>query len=144
MDPPAEQGDARSARKPVDDLRTQAIIGAAIEVHKVLGSGYLEKVYHLALEHELSAIGVPFKSEVEMPIWYKGHRLGATYRVDVLCHGDIVVELKAQKSVGVVEQAQVINYLKAGRVPVGLLMNFGEAVLNVKRFVGPEHFRAVQ
>lgn len=144
MDISPEQGNARNARKPVDDPRTQAILGAAIEVHKTLGSGYLEKVYHLALEHELRAAGVPFQSEVEMSIWYKGHRLEATYRADVLCHGDILLELKAQKSVGGVEHAQVINYLKAGHVPVGLLLNFGEPVLNIRRFVGPEHFHSIR
>ena len=138
---PTEQGNARNARNPLDDPRTQAIIGAAIEVHTVLGPGYLEKVYHLALEEELAAVGVPYRSEVDMPVWYKGHLLGVGYRADLVCHGDVLVELKAQRAVGKPEAAQVINYLKAGRVPVGLLLNFGEPVLNVKRFVGPEHFR---
>ncbi len=141
MSDPAEQGTARNARKPLDDDRTKAILGAAIEVHTTLGAGYLEKVYHLALEVELARAAVPFRSEVEMPIWYKGRLLGATYRADVVAYGDILVELKAQRSVGVAEHAQVINYLKAGRLPVGLLLNFGEPTLNIKRFVGPEHFR---
>ena len=138
---PTEQGNARSSPNPVDDSRTKAIIGCAIAVHRVLGAGYLEKVYHLALERELRDAGIPFRSEVEMPIWYKGELLPVGYRADVVCHDDIVLELKAQKSVGVVEQAQVINYLKVGRMPIGLLLNFGEPVLNVKRFVGPAHFR---
>lgn len=110
-------------------------------MHKILGSGYLERVYHLALEVELAQRKVPFRSEVEVPIWYKGDRLRATYRADIIAYDDVLVELKAQRSVGVVEQAQVINYLKAGRLPVGLLLNFGESTLNIRRFVGPEHFQ---
>ena len=138
---PAEQGAHGDARKPLEDPRTQAIIGSAIEVHRVLGPGYLERVYHEALEIELGAAGVPFRSEVEIPVWYRGIRLPATYRADIVCHGDVLLELKAQTAVGAVEQAQVINYLKACRLPVGLLLNFGQERLAVRRFVGPEHFR---
>ena len=111
-----------------------------MEVHKNLGAGYLERVYHQALEMELNLAGIPFESEFELPIHYKGAVLPATYRADLICHGDILLELKAQRTVGAVEQAQVINYLKAGHIPIGLLLNFGEGLLNVKRFVGPEQF----
>lgn len=141
MDEPPEQGTARNARKPFEDPRTQAIIGAAIEVHKTLGPGFLERVYHEALQVELARAGIPFGSEVEVPVHYKGFRLPATYRTDLVCHGDILVELKAQQSVGTSEAAQVINYLKACRLPVGLLLNFGEPELRIKRYVGPEQFR---
>lgn len=143
MTSPPEQGTARNARKPFQDAQTQAVLAAATEVHRHLGAGYLEKVYHLAMERELAAAGIPYRSEVEVPVWYKGHPLGVGYRADLICFKDVLVELKAQKSVGQVEAAQVINYLKGGRLPVGLLLNFGEPVLNIKRFVGPEHFQAV-
>jgi GxxExxY protein len=140
VDSPLEQGNARNPRKPFDDPRTAAIIGAAIEVHRTLGPGYLERVYHDALEIELAAVGVPFESEVGIPIRYKGIRLAAHYRVDLVCHGEVLVELKAQQSVGNVEAAQLINYLTACRLPIGLLLNFGESELRIKRYVGPEHF----
>ncbi|MFA5944563.1 MAG: GxxExxY protein [Candidatus Thermoplasmatota archaeon] len=141
MDAPTEQGNARNARKPFDDARTEAIIAAAIEVHMTLGPGYLERVYHEALEIELERAGIPFASEVDVAVHYKEIILPATYRADVICHGDILLELKAQRIIAGLERAQVINYLKAGRIPVGLLLNFGEELLNVKRFVGPSHFQ---
>jgi GxxExxY protein len=140
MDEGPEQ---RNAQNPQNrpDPRKRDIIGAAIEVHSTLGSGYLERVYHEALALELKGLGIPFRSEVEVPIWYKGIPLGVGYRADLLCFGDLLVELKAQESIGRVDAAQVINYLKAGRIPVGLLLNFGEPILRIKRFAGPEHFR---
>lgn len=141
MATPPEQGTARNPRKPFGDPRTEAILGAAIEVHACLGPGYLERVYHQALEVELEDRAIPFRSEVEAPVYYKGRRLQATYRVDLVCHGNLLVELKAQQSVSGIEAAQVINYLKACRFPVGLLLNFGEPALRIKRYVGPEHFR---
>lgn len=142
MDAPPEHGEPRNPRKPFGDERTEAIIGAAIEVHKTLGPGYLERVYHEALAIELGRARVPFVSELEVPVYYKGIRLAATYRADMVCHGDILLELKAQSSTGAPESAQVLNYLKACKLPTGLLLNFGAGRLFVKRFVGPEHFRA--
>lgn len=126
-------------RKGVDDDRTSAVLGAAIEVHKELGRGYLERVYHLALCRELSDAGVPYESEREIPVWYKGERLPATYRADFLCYGDLLVELKAHAGLGRPDVAQTVNYLKACRLPLGLLLNFGTPTLEIRRIVMPAH-----
>jgi GxxExxY protein len=115
------------------DARTYAIVGAAMEVHSTLGCGFLEKVYHLAMENEFRRRGIPFESEVLLPISYKGDVLPCTYRVDLLCYGEVIVELKALQAVGGVELAQVLNYLKAGTCDVGLLLNFGVRRLEARR-----------
>ncbi|MES2154078.1 MAG: GxxExxY protein [bacterium] len=140
--PPPEHGNPPNPQQPTSDPRTEAIIGAAIEVQRELGTGYLEKVYHLALEIELAARRIPFQSEVEIPVWYKGERLAATYRADFVCYGDVVVELKAIVQAGRIEQAQLVHYLVAGRKPIGLLLNFGGSPLQIRRAVGPAHFQA--
>lgn len=119
------------------DERTFAVIGAAIEVHRTLGVGFLERVYQLALAQELASRGIPFAAEVELPIHYKGERLACGYRVDFLCFGELVVETKAIKCLGPIEAAQVLNYLKAGSFATGLLLNFGDTQLEVKRLSGP-------
>lgn len=122
----------------VGDQRTYTIIGAAMEVHQELGPGFLEPVYQEALAQELQERGVPFAREVALPILYKGRKLGTGYRADFICYEDVLVELKAQQSVGKVEQAQVIHYLKATGISAGLLLNFGELSLYYKRFAGPK------
>ena len=99
----------------VMDDQTYQIIGAAMEVHKELGCGFLEPVYQEALELELADRKIPFWAQVEMPVFYKGRQLRASYRADVLCYESVVVELKALGKLGDVETAQVLNYLKAGR-----------------------------
>lgn len=123
------------------DPRTGAIIGAVLEVHLELGPGYLEKVYHLALMHEMRTRGLRFDTEVVLPIYYKGHRLATAYRADLIVEGDILVELKAVETLTKVHSAQVIHYLSACRVPVGLLLNFAAPRLAIRRFVGPAHFQ---
>ena len=117
------------------DPRTYAIIGAAMEVHNQLGRGFLEAVYQEALAVELASRDVPFAREVELPILYKGVRLHTGYRADFVCYDTIILELKSLRSTGVVEDAQLINYLKATRLQVGLLLNFGANSLEFKRFV---------
>ncbi len=120
------------------DPRTHAIIGAAIEVHRQLGPGFLEAVYREALGLELAARGVTHECEVELPISYKGHRLATAYRADMICCERIVVELKALPRLSGTEESQIINYLKATGHHLGLLLNFGAASLEYKRFVfGP-------
>src|SRR6516165_1052630 len=95
------------------DPRTDAIIGAAMEVHRQLGCGFLEAVYQEALEIELKRAGVPASPQVELPIFYRGQRLNCYYIADFVCYESIIVELKALSRLSGVEDAQVLNYLKA-------------------------------
>jgi GxxExxY protein len=115
------------------DPRTFAIIGAAMGVHGELGSGFLEAVYQEALAIELARSGIPYVREPELPVSYKGQRLGATYRPDFICFDAVIVELKAIKAITPIEEAQAINYLKASGYPVALVINFGAESLQYKR-----------
>jgi GxxExxY protein len=117
------------------DPRTYAIIGAAIEVHKQLGHGFLEPVYQESLAIEFDKRSIPFQREVKLPIHYKDRLLSTTYSADFICFGSIVVELKALSRMSGVEEAQVINYLKATRHQLGLLLNFGTRSLEHRRIV---------
>ena len=117
------------------DARTHAIIGAALEVHRTLGSGFLEAVYQEALAKELGLRSVPFRTQHEIPVFYKGDRLSTTYRADFICFESIILELKAIRQITVVEEAQVLNYLKASGLRLALLLNFGAPSLQQKRFV---------
>jgi GxxExxY protein len=118
-----------------NDPRTYAIIGAAMEVHRQLGCGFLEAVYQEALEIELARAGVPAAPQVELPIYYRGQRLKCYYVADFVCYESIIVELKALSRLSGVEDAQVLNYLKATGLEVGLLLNFGTPSLQYKRLV---------
>jgi len=110
-----------------------AIVGAAIEVSNELGSGFLEAVYQEALEIELEERRIPFASQVPIEISYKGRRLVKEYVPDLICYGQVIVEIKAIKQLSSIEEAQLLNYLKATRKPVGVLLNFGTAKLEWKR-----------
>jgi len=122
-------------QKELKDERTYQIIGAAMEVHKHLGAGFLEAVYQEALERELTARSIPFQAQPELRIFYKGEALRKTYEPDFLCFEKIIVEIKALSDLTGVEEAQVINYLKASGLTLGLLMNFGSKSLEYKRLV---------
>ncbi|MFT3786325.1 MAG: GxxExxY protein [Tepidisphaeraceae bacterium] len=112
------------------------IVGAAIEVHRELGCGYLEGVYQEAFEREFAIRGIPFEAQKELTIYYKGERLNKTYFADVLCYGKVIVELKVLRELTSREESQLLNYLKATGLRVGLLINFGaEGVLDWKRMV---------
>jgi len=117
------------------DPKTYAIIGAAMEVHRELGHGFLEAVYQEALAIELMERGIPFHREVELPIRYKGQLLKTKYRADFLCHDSIVVETKAIAQLTSADQGQLINELKATGMEVGLLINFGAPSLEYRRLV---------
>ncbi|HKI97456.1 MAG TPA: GxxExxY protein [bacterium] len=104
-------------------------------VHRGLGTGFLEPVYQEALELELKGRAIPYSREPELPILYKGQRLRAHYRPDFICFDALIVELKALPRISGTEEAQVINYLKASRIPVGLLLNFGTRSLIYRRFI---------
>ncbi len=106
-----------------------------MEVHKQLGCGFLEAVYQEAMAIELTTRGIPFQQQVELPVFYKGTQLTTFYKADFICYASIIVELKALAQIGGIEDAQVINYLKATGFHVGLLLNFGARSLQYKRFV---------
>jgi GxxExxY protein len=117
------------------DSRTFAIIGAAMEVHRVLGSGFLEVLYRDALAIEFDLRLIPFVAEAPCQVTYKTHPLRGHYRMDFICFGSVVVEIKARFGTGPAEQAQVLSYLAATGHKTGLLLNFGAAKLEYKRFI---------
>ena len=111
-----------------------AIIGAAVEVHRELGPGFLEAVYQEALEIELARRRIPYQARQALPVYYKGQRLKKEYEADLICYEQIIVELKALDRLSGREEAQLLNYLKATGLEVGLIINFGPSV-EVKRMV---------
>ena len=117
------------------DPRTYAIIGAGMQVHGELGYGFLEAVYHEALEIELQERDIPYQREVLLPIRYKGIALQTAYRADFICFDSEVVELKALTRTTSLEEAQLINYLKCSSQETGLLLNFGTISLQHKRLI---------
>ena len=111
---------------------TEVVIGAAFEVANVIGAGFLEKVYERALIHELALRGVPAKAQVSFPISYKGKYLGE-YAADSLVDEKVIVELKCVDRFANEHLAQCINYLKASRLTVALLINFQKPKVEWKR-----------
>jgi GxxExxY protein len=122
-----------------DDPKTYAIIGAAIEVHRVLGAGFLEIFYKDALAIELALRKIPFRRELPIAIEYKGRPIRGDYKMDFVCYEEIVLEIKARSITGPADHAQVISYLASSKHRVGLLLNFGGAKLEQKRFVWTPH-----
>ena len=109
---------------------TEKVIGCAIEVHRVLGPGLLESTYQHCLAHELSLHGILFDVEAVLPVDYKGKKLDCGYRLDLVMHDRLIVELKAVDEVTGLHRAQLMTYLKLAKIEVGLLINF-----NVTRLV---------
>jgi GxxExxY protein len=100
------------------------IVACAIEVHKTLGPGLLESIYHTCLIEELEQSGLITESQVEVPVKYKGKDIGGKLRIDILVNELIIVELKSVESILPVHKAQLLSYMKLAHVPKGLLINF--------------------
>ncbi len=113
---------------------TRQIIGAAFEVWKVLGYGFLEKVYENALAEELLRRGLSVQQQFPIDVYYKGVLVGK-YAADLLVEGKVIVEIKAEKVYNPQHEAQLLNYLKATGIKVGLILNFGEQKCEHKRLV---------
>ena len=111
------------------------IRGAIFAVHCELGCGFLERVYQDALEYEFRERGIPYEREKLIQVMYKGKPLGEPYRADFVCYDKIIVELKALSELDGTHRAQVINYLKATKMKLGLLVNFGETSAKVERIL---------
>ena len=110
------------------------VIGAGMEVHSQLGPGFLESVYEEALAHELQLRNVSFERQKPLPVYYK-EKLVKEFVCDFWIGGKILVEIKAVRQITKNEEAQLMNYLKATRSRLGLLMNFGEPSLKFKRII---------
>ena len=111
------------------------IRGALFAVHRELGCGFLERVYQDALEVEFRLRNIPYEREKAIQIVYKGEPLGEPYRADFVCYSKVIIELKSVSEILDVHRAQIINYLKATKIKLGFLVNFGEESLNIERIV---------
>ena len=118
-----EGAEKSRALEPMDAL-TQAVIGAAIEVHKALGPGLLESLYESALCRELTLQGIPFERQVSLPVRYKGEPLEGNLRLDLVVANTLILELKAAERILPIHEAQLLSYLKLSGLHVGLLINF--------------------
>ena len=116
---------------------TEKIIGAAIEVHRTLGPGLLESAYETCLSFELAERGLEVDRQKPLPIVYKGNRLDAGYRLDLLVEDQVIVEIKAVDKIAPIHQSQLLSYLKLSGCEVGLLINFNVLVLKngIKRVI---------
>jgi GxxExxY protein len=113
-----------------------AVIGAAIEVHRELGPGFLEPVYQEALEIELTDRHIPFCAKQPLTLYYKQRQLQKKYEPDFICYDKVIAEIKALNQLSSTEESQLLNYLKATGLRVGLLINFGShGKLEWQRFV---------
>lgn len=114
---------------------TYKIIGACMSVHKGLGAGFLESVYHEALEKEFKIQKVNFDSKKKLQVYYNDAPLQKYFIADFICFDNIIVEIKAASFLHKDTEAQTINYLKSTNYPLGLLINFGQSSLTWKRFI---------
>jgi GxxExxY protein len=121
----------RGGRRDVNNLNelTDAIIGAAIDVHRTLGPGLLESTYEMCLCREPAIRGIPFERQVPIAVEYKGAKLDCGYRADIVVDGMILVEIKAVDSMLPIHDAQLLSYLKLGGWKIGLLINFDVELL---------------
>jgi GxxExxY protein len=113
-----------------------AIVGAAIEVHKEMGSGFLEAIYQEGMELELSDRGIPYTPQELLQVRYKGRLLKKYYLADFICFGSVLVEIKAIEKISGREESQMLNYLKATGLRAGIILNFGkDGLLDWKRMI---------
>jgi GxxExxY protein len=115
------------------DRRTFKIISCAYNVHNELGHGFPEKIYQEAMAYELKNQNIPFLKEARLAIFYKNIRLEQCYYADFICNENVIVEFKALKNLDKIHTHQVLNYLKASNINLGLLINFGSESVQVKR-----------
>jgi GxxExxY protein len=118
---------------------TYEVLNACFEVHNKLGQGFLESVYQEALEIEFTLRNIPFEIEKKLLIFYKGQKLKKTFEADFLIFDSVILEIKAQEGALEKHYKQVLNYLKASKREVALLVNFGEDSLKYKRIVFTKH-----
>ena len=119
------------------DPLTEQIIGAAIEVHRILGPGLLESVYEMCLCHELSLRGIEFRKQVELAVVSKGVKLESSFFMDIVVANQVVVELKTVEKIHPIHQAQLLTYMKLSNKRLGLLLNFNVPLLKdgIKRLI---------
>jgi len=115
-------------REEIDKI-TQAIIGAAIQVHQTLGSGLLESAYEACLAYELGILGLKVETQKPLPLVYKSVKLDCGYKIDLLVEEKVIVEIKSADQIMPIHKAQVISYLKLSGCKVGLLINFNVKLL---------------
>jgi GxxExxY protein len=116
----------------MDDKLTESVIGAAMAVHRELGSGFLESVYHSALSIEMELFEIPFEKEADLKVQYRGQTVGE-FRADFVIEGRVIVEIKAVESLTAAHEVQLVNYLTATGIDIGLLINFGTKSLQFRR-----------
>jgi GxxExxY protein len=121
---------------------TGNVIGCAMKVHTQLGCGYPEIIYQRALTRELENCGINHEREIKMPIYYDGVEIGFR-RADFIIHKEVIVELKAQSEINDAHFNQILNYLKAYKKEIGLLINFGEESLKFRRFIYQKNYNQV-
>ena len=114
---------------------TYELIGLCMKVHRELGCGFLEPVYQEAFELLLKAEGISYQREKLLPIYFMGQKLNKEYYADFVCYDKIILEFKAVSALTAVHEAQLMNYLKASKMKVGLLCNFAESSFVYRRLV---------
>jgi len=113
------------------------VIACALQVHRELGAGFLEKVYENALVMEFRYSGIPFTRQVRYNVYYREQRAG-TFVADLVIENRLILELKATRDLPVVAEAQLVNYLKVSGLSIGLLLNFGNASLQIRRKINSQ------
>jgi GxxExxY protein len=121
------------------ETETHKIIGACMQVHRKLGSGFLESVYQEAVEKEFESQNIPYSRQKRLHIIFDGKPLDKFFVADFVCYDSIIIEIKAASFIHQDNSKQVLNYLKATGLAVGLLVNFGESSLKWKRFIHTPH-----